>query len=76
MELMLIFGSTILAILDIVYLLVVAKRLRWGWLLGIIVNTLWFPYDLWTHQFGFFLLGFVYYYVYWIGWKHHNDSQQ
>ena len=70
---LLIIGSSVLSILDVAVLLLIARRYRWGWIANLVVNTLWFPYDVVTRQLGFLILGFAYYYVIWQGWKHHND---
>ncbi len=71
---LLVYGSLILSILDVWVLWLIAKHYHWGWLVDIVVNTLWFPYDVITHQYGFFVLGFAYYYIAYIGWIHRNDS--
>jgi len=72
---LLIIGSTVLSILDLAVLWLIARRYRFGWLINVVVNTLWFPYDMVTHQYGFFILGFVYYYIAYEGYKHwHDDS--
>lgn len=63
-------GSIALALGDIWALWLVARKRRYGWLINIIVNTLWFPYDWMTHQYGFFALGVAYYWVSYQGWRH------
>ena len=67
-------GSTILSILDVLAFWFIARRYRWGWIFDVFVNTLWFPYDVITHQLGFFVLGFAYYYIAWDGWRHWHDT--
>jgi hypothetical protein len=71
----LIIGSWILAIMDLICMWMIAKHMRIAWIISAIVNTIWFPYDYLTHQYGFFLLGFVYYITYYIGWKHNVVEQ-
>lgn len=70
---LLLIGSIVLAALQIIVMLLIARRYRFGWLFAAIVNTIWFPYDYFTSQYGFMTLGIVVYYTCYIGWTHHND---
>jgi hypothetical protein len=36
------------------------RKLWWGWLVGILSETLWITYAIVTKQYGFLVAGFVY----------------
>jgi hypothetical protein len=50
---LLIFGSVILAGTQAFSQLVIARKHRWGWGVGLLVNLLGMPYEIITRQYGF-----------------------
>lgn len=62
-------GSVLLSVLNVVGMWLLAGRHRGAWLFLIILQALWVPYDVVTHQYGFLLPGLATGWVCWRGWR-------
>lgn len=52
--------SWLLAFLGITGLWFVGNKSKWGWIIGISVQSLWIAYAIVTHQYGFILSALAY----------------
>jgi hypothetical protein len=61
--------SYVLAAIGITGLWLAGRRMRAGWMVGLIAQGLWIAYGIVTRQWGFLITALAYGYVYLRNWK-------
>ena len=62
-------GSTALALVTLTSMWLISRKLAAGWLVAIAAQFAWVPYDIGTRQYGFLLITAVSVPVYVRGWR-------
>ena len=66
-----------LSVIGLLPMWLIGHKARSGWLVGILIQLVWIPYDIATRQYAFVATGCVSIAVYWRGWhKHHHPPRR
>lgn len=65
--------SFVLAALGIAQIILTGKKIRHGWLVGVLTSILWFIYGVTTQQYGFLISAVVFGVIHlrnWLAWRY------
>lgn len=60
--------SFVLAAGGVLGIYLAGKKMKVGWLVGLLMQVLWIVYGVWTHQWGFIISAVAYGFVYAKNW--------